>query len=214
MIGIIATLKVQDGKGRVVGVFTGLAEQVRANEPGNRLYSATKSCADTYKVLAVADRGCADPPRPDRLLPRRRRQDGPCLAGRPTSSCSTWVRPSRLVARAALDPVERGRRSLFRLLRSRHPRRSSTNRATKGPAMPLCRGRSNSPIWPSLASKPKSAKHPRAPARVARHDRPDHRLAGFEFREAKRLNSTSRSSAQSLSGSFVGNERDWPPSNA
>ncbi len=38
-IGVIATLKVQDGKGaELESVFRDLAAQVRANEPGNKLY--------------------------------------------------------------------------------------------------------------------------------------------------------------------------------
>ena len=87
MIGIIATLKVQDGKGpEFEGVFNGLAEQVRANEPGNRLYQLTKSRADpnTYKVLegykdadAVAAHSASDHYKA--LGPKI----GPCLAGRP-----------------------------------------------------------------------------------------------------------------------------------
>ena len=56
MIGIIATLKVQDGKGpEFEGVFTDLAKQVRANEPGNLVYQLTRSRTDpnTYKVLEL-----------------------------------------------------------------------------------------------------------------------------------------------------------------
>ena len=56
MIGIVATLKVQDGKGaEFEGVFRDLAEKVRANEPGNLMYQLTKSRADpnTYKVLEL-----------------------------------------------------------------------------------------------------------------------------------------------------------------
>ena len=54
MIGIVATLKVQDGKGpELEAVFRELAAQVRANEPGNVAYQLTKSRTDpnTYKVL-------------------------------------------------------------------------------------------------------------------------------------------------------------------
>jgi quinol monooxygenase YgiN len=56
MIGIVATLKVQPGKGGdFEGVFKRLAAAVRANEPGNVLYQLTKSRtdADTYKVLEL-----------------------------------------------------------------------------------------------------------------------------------------------------------------
>ncbi|MBS0412126.1 MAG: antibiotic biosynthesis monooxygenase [Proteobacteria bacterium] len=56
MIGIVATLKVQDGKGpELEAVFAELAPLVRANEPGNVLYQLTKSRTDpnTYKVLEL-----------------------------------------------------------------------------------------------------------------------------------------------------------------
>ena len=56
MIGIVATLKVQEGKGPdFEAVFLELAGKVRANEPGNLLYQLTKSRKDanTYKVLEL-----------------------------------------------------------------------------------------------------------------------------------------------------------------
>jgi quinol monooxygenase YgiN len=56
MIGIVATLKVQEGKGPdFEAVFLELAGKVRANEPGNVFYQLTKSRAepDTYKVLEL-----------------------------------------------------------------------------------------------------------------------------------------------------------------
>jgi quinol monooxygenase YgiN len=56
MIGIVATLKVQEGKGPdFEAVFLELASKVRANEPGNIFYQLTKSRADadTYKVLEL-----------------------------------------------------------------------------------------------------------------------------------------------------------------
>ena len=56
MIGIVATLKVQAGKGPdFEAVFLELAGKVRANEPGNVFYQLTKSRADadTYKVLEL-----------------------------------------------------------------------------------------------------------------------------------------------------------------
>jgi quinol monooxygenase YgiN len=55
-IGIVATLKVQDGKNaEFEAIFTALAKQVRANEPGNLAYQLTKSRTDpnTYKVLEL-----------------------------------------------------------------------------------------------------------------------------------------------------------------
>ncbi|HEY1426336.1 MAG TPA: putative quinol monooxygenase [Caulobacteraceae bacterium] len=87
MIGIIATLKVQDGKGaEFEGIFNDLAGQVRANEPGNLLYQLTKSRADpnTYKVLelykdqdALTHHGQTD------YFRAAGPKMGPCLAGRP-----------------------------------------------------------------------------------------------------------------------------------
>jgi quinol monooxygenase YgiN len=56
MLGIVATIKVQEGKGPdFEAVFLELAAKVRANEPGNQLYQLTKSRADanTYKVLEI-----------------------------------------------------------------------------------------------------------------------------------------------------------------
>ena len=55
-VGVIATLKIQDGKAAEVEAFFGdLAKQVRANEPGNLAYQLTKSRTEpnTYKVLEV-----------------------------------------------------------------------------------------------------------------------------------------------------------------
>ena len=56
MIGIVATIKVQEGKGPdFEAVFLELAAAVRANEPGNVFYQLTKSRADadTYMVLEL-----------------------------------------------------------------------------------------------------------------------------------------------------------------
>ena len=56
MIGVIATLKVQDGKGAdLESVFSDLASQVKANEAGCLMYQLTKSRTDpqTYKVLEL-----------------------------------------------------------------------------------------------------------------------------------------------------------------
>jgi quinol monooxygenase YgiN len=87
MIGIIATLKVQDGKNaEFEGVFTDLAKQVRANEPGNLVYQLTKSRSDpnTYKVLelykdqdSLTHHGGTD------YFRAAGPKMGPCLAGRP-----------------------------------------------------------------------------------------------------------------------------------
>ena len=55
-IGVIATLRIQEGKAaEFESFFTELAKQVRANEPGNLAYQLTKSRteANTYKVLEL-----------------------------------------------------------------------------------------------------------------------------------------------------------------
>ena len=56
MIGVVATLKVQDGKGAdLERVFSDLASQVKANEAGCLVYQLTRSRAEpnTYKVLEL-----------------------------------------------------------------------------------------------------------------------------------------------------------------
>lgn len=56
MIGVVATLKVQDGKGGdFEQVFRDLTAQVKANESGCLMYQLTKSRSepDTYKVLEL-----------------------------------------------------------------------------------------------------------------------------------------------------------------
>jgi quinol monooxygenase YgiN len=55
-IGVIATLRIQDGKAEEFEAFaTALARQVRANEPGNLAYQLTKSRTEpnTYRFLEV-----------------------------------------------------------------------------------------------------------------------------------------------------------------
>ena len=69
-IGVIATLPIQDGKtAEFEAVFSELAKQVRANEPGNIAYQLTKSRSEpnVYKVLelyndqeAVTQHGASD----------------------------------------------------------------------------------------------------------------------------------------------------------
>ncbi len=87
MIGIVATIKVQEGKGPdFEAVFLELAGKVRANEPGNVFYQLTKSRADadTYKVLelykdqdALSAHGQTD------HFKEQGRKMGAFLAGRP-----------------------------------------------------------------------------------------------------------------------------------
>ncbi len=55
-VGIIATIKVQDGKDKdFEAVFRDLAKAVRTNEPGNKLYQLCKSRKDanTYVVMEI-----------------------------------------------------------------------------------------------------------------------------------------------------------------
>jgi quinol monooxygenase YgiN len=87
MIGIVATLKVQDGKGaEFEGIFRELSEKVRANEPGNLLYQLTKSRADpnTYKVLELyADQDALTKHGGTEYFRAIGARMGPCMAGRP-----------------------------------------------------------------------------------------------------------------------------------
>jgi quinol monooxygenase YgiN len=56
VIGIVATIKTQEGKGLdFEAVFLELTAKVRENEPGNLLYQLTKSRTDenTYKVIEL-----------------------------------------------------------------------------------------------------------------------------------------------------------------
>jgi quinol monooxygenase YgiN len=87
MIGIVATIKVQEGKGAdFEAVFLELTGKVRANESGNILYQLTKSRteADTYKVIelykdqeAVTAHGSSD------HFKELGRKMGAFMAGRP-----------------------------------------------------------------------------------------------------------------------------------
>lgn len=87
MIGVIATLKIQEGKAaEFEAVFRDLAKQVRANEPGNVAYQLTRSRTDpnTYKVLelykdqeALTHHGGTD------YFKAAGPKLGPCLGGAP-----------------------------------------------------------------------------------------------------------------------------------
>jgi quinol monooxygenase YgiN len=87
MIGIVATIKVQDGKGpEFEAVFADLSKQVRANEPGNLLYQLTKSRADgnVYKVLELyKDQDALSHHGQTEYFRAAGPKMGPCLAGRP-----------------------------------------------------------------------------------------------------------------------------------
>jgi quinol monooxygenase YgiN len=86
-IGVIATLKVQDGKGAdLEKVFRTLSEQVRANEPGNKFYQLCKSQADanTYVVMELyADQAAIEAHRAAEHFKAAGPKIAPCLAGRP-----------------------------------------------------------------------------------------------------------------------------------
>jgi quinol monooxygenase YgiN len=87
MLGIVATIKVQDGKGPdFEAVFKRLAAEVRANEPGNLLYQLTKSRADanTYRVLEIyRDEDAVTAHRGADYFREIGREMGPFMAGRP-----------------------------------------------------------------------------------------------------------------------------------
>jgi quinol monooxygenase YgiN len=87
MIGLIATLKVQEGKNaEFEAVFSELAAKVRENEPGNVLYQLTKSRADaiTYKVLEIyRDQDSLTAHVGTDHYRELGRKMGPCMAGRP-----------------------------------------------------------------------------------------------------------------------------------
>ena len=86
-IGIVATLKVQDGKGAdLEAVFAELSAQVHANEAGCLMYQLTKSRADpnTYKVLELyKDQESLTHHGGTEYFRAAGPKMGPCLAGRP-----------------------------------------------------------------------------------------------------------------------------------
>jgi quinol monooxygenase YgiN len=86
-IGVIATLKVQPGKGgEFEQVFRDLAAQVSANEPGNKLYQVFKSRkeADTYVVMEIyQDQAALDAHGKSDHFKAAGPKIGPTMAGRP-----------------------------------------------------------------------------------------------------------------------------------
>jgi quinol monooxygenase YgiN len=88
MIGVIATLKIQDGKdAEFEAIFGELAAQVRANEPGCKMYQLTKSRteAGVYKVLELyADQDALTHHGGTDYFRSIGGRMGPCLAGRPS----------------------------------------------------------------------------------------------------------------------------------
>jgi quinol monooxygenase YgiN len=87
MIGIIATLQIQDGKAEAFeAVFRELSAAVRAGEPGNLCYQLTRSKADplTYKVLELyADEDALNAHGASAHFKAAGPGLGACLAGRP-----------------------------------------------------------------------------------------------------------------------------------
>ena len=87
MIGVIATLKVAEGKNsEFEAIFADLAKQVRANEPGNVAYQLTKTRTDpqTYKVLELyADQDALSAHGQTEHYKTLSPKLGPCLGGRP-----------------------------------------------------------------------------------------------------------------------------------
>lgn len=87
MIGVIATIKIQDGKAaEFEAVFADLSAKVRANEPGNHAYQLCKSRTEpnTYKVLELyADEEALKAHGASDHFKAAGPGIGACLAGRP-----------------------------------------------------------------------------------------------------------------------------------
>ncbi|OYQ30033.1 antibiotic biosynthesis monooxygenase [Sandarakinorhabdus cyanobacteriorum] len=87
MIGVVATIRIQDGKAEEFeAVFRTLTAAVRANEPGNICYQLTKSKteANTYKVLELyADADALKAHGGSDHFKAAGHGIGACLAGRP-----------------------------------------------------------------------------------------------------------------------------------
>jgi quinol monooxygenase YgiN len=86
-IGVVATLKVAEGKNSAFeSVFRDLAAQVKANEPGNKLYQVFKSKADgqTYVVMEIyADQAALEAHGKSDHFKAAGPKIGPTMAGRP-----------------------------------------------------------------------------------------------------------------------------------
>ena len=87
MIGVIATLTVAEGKNaEFEAIFTELAKQVRANEPGNVAYQLTKSRSNpqVYKVLELyADQDALTSHGQTDYFKAAGPKLGPCMGSRP-----------------------------------------------------------------------------------------------------------------------------------
>lgn len=88
MIGIVATLTVQDGKGaEFEPIFRELTAKVRANEPDNLVYQLTKSrtAANTYKVMELyVDQAAVDAHGKTDYFKELGRKIGPFMAAAPS----------------------------------------------------------------------------------------------------------------------------------
>ena len=86
-VGIVATIKVAEGKNaEFEEIFTNLAKQVRANEPGCLMYQLTKSRTDpqTYKVLELyKDQDAVTHHGGTEYFKAAGPKMGPCMGGRP-----------------------------------------------------------------------------------------------------------------------------------
>jgi quinol monooxygenase YgiN len=87
MIGVVATLKVQEAKAaEFEAIFKDLTAQVKANEPGCIVYQLTKSRteAGAYKVLELyADADALKHHGGTDYFKAAGAKMGPCMAGRP-----------------------------------------------------------------------------------------------------------------------------------
>lgn len=87
MIGVVAVLRVQDGKNEEFeGIFRELSAKVRENEAGNLMYQLTKSRTDgnTYKVLELyKDQEALSHHGQTEYFKDLGRKMGGCMAGRP-----------------------------------------------------------------------------------------------------------------------------------
>jgi quinol monooxygenase YgiN len=87
MIGVLATLRVQEGKSaEFEAIFVALTKEVRANEPGNVAYQLTRSRteANTYKVFELyADDDAVKAHRGADHFRSAGAKMGECLAGKP-----------------------------------------------------------------------------------------------------------------------------------
>ena len=76
MIGVVATLRIQDGKAaEFEAVFKELGDKVRANEPGCHAYQLTKSRTEAQHLQGARTlrrRSSAEAPWRDRLFQGRR----------------------------------------------------------------------------------------------------------------------------------------------